>query len=108
MPYEWCYDYEYIANYLSVTTKEVYKRCALISRGAVHKDFRGNGIYIKMVETVEHLMRSSNADIMLGTWIFENSKAALIHEERHGWIFPKKNYINSKGKPYYFGFKILG
>lgn len=39
LPYEWCYDYDYIADYLSVSKKDLYKRCALLDRGAIHKDY---------------------------------------------------------------------
>lgn len=107
LPYEWCYDYGYIANYLSVSKEELYKRCALLDRGAIHKDYRGHGLYWKMVDLLEKKMKERKCDVLLGTWIESNHTLAVSHVRKSNWIIPEKEYKNSKGKRYYFGFKII-
>ncbi len=108
LPYEWCYDYNFVANHLSVSKEELYQRCALLDRGAIHRNYRGIGLYWKMVDLLEESMRKRKCDVLLGTWIESNHALALSHVRKANWILPDKQYINSKGKTYYFGFKILG
>ncbi len=107
LPYEWCYDYDYVGEYLSVPKDALYQRCALLDRGAIHKDYRGFGLYWKMVDLLEKLMIEQNCDVVLGTWIESNHALALSHVRKANWVIPAKQYLNSKGQHYYFGFKIL-
>lgn len=108
LPYEWCYDYDYVANYLSVSKQDIYQRCALLDRGAIQKDYRGYGLYWKMVDLLEMKMKERKCDVLLGTWIESNHTLALSHVRKSNWVIPEKEYKNSKGNPYYFGFKIIG
>lgn len=107
LPYEWCYDYDYISNRLGISLDQIYSRCALLDRGCIHPNFRGLGIYWEMVKLLEENMRKNDTDILLGTWIEADFQLALSHVRKANWILPDKKYINSKKIPYYFGFKIL-
>ena len=106
-PYEWCYDYKYISDYLKNVKEQIYHRCALLDRTCIHSGFRGQGLYWAMVDHLELLMKENNSDILFSTWIASNYQLALSHVRKSNWVLPQKEYFNSKGKPYYFGFKIL-
>lgn len=52
-------------------------------------------------------MTQKKCDVLLGIWIKKNHTLALSHVKKSNWILPDKEYVNSKGEQYYFGFKII-
>jgi len=107
LPYEWCYDYDFMAQYLFTTKDDVYKRCGLISRGCVHESYRTKGLYWKMLDFTKQFMLERGKDVLFATWLAANQGFANAHLRHDNWVFPDKQYLNSKRKPYYFGFKVL-
>ena len=106
-PYDWCYDYNYIASYLAIPLESVYSRCALLDRGCVHPEYRGLGLYWEMLAYLEFLMQNNNVNILMGTWVQTDYQLALSHAHKSKWILPQKQYYNSKREIYYFGFKLV-
>lgn len=107
LPYDWCYDYKHLSAITNLPITELQEKCALFDRIVVKRSHRRMGISWMLVHFAENMAINNGASILLETWTEANYSLALSYVRKANWILSEKGYYNSKGKRYYFGYKLL-